>query len=225
MFGFSSNHSKILGMSIAALLIAGLPVRAEDVTESQILKALSAPSTMPLAAPRTRGLSLGQPARPDAATATASANPDEAFIDSLRNRNSRSLSVGDREKLVAVAANKPAIDLEMEFDYNSDTLRGPALETANKLGKALSSPELRGQTFAITGHTDAKGTDQVNQGLSERRAEAVKSFLVSRYGIPASNLITAGYGKARLKNASAPFAKENRRVQAVNMLQVKTAGR
>jgi outer membrane protein OmpA-like peptidoglycan-associated protein len=223
MFGFSSNHSKFLGMSIAALLVAGPPARAEDVTESQILKALSAPSTMPVAAPRTRGLSLGQPVRQD--TATVSASPDEAFIDSLRNRNSRSLSVGDREKLVAVAANKPAIDLEMEFDYNSDILRGPALETANKLGKALSSPELKGQTFAITGHTDAKGTERVNQGLSERRAEAVKSFLVSAYGIPASNLITAGYGKARLKNAAAPFAKENRRVQAVNMLQVKTAGR
>ena len=128
MFG-SGNHSKVLGLGIAAFLLAGLPARAEDVTESQILKAL-APPTMG----KTRGLSLGQPVRPTA----AAANPDEAFIDSLRNRNSRSLSTGDREKLVAVVADKPAIDLEMEFDYNSDTLRGPALETANKLGARLA---------------------------------------------------------------------------------------
>ncbi|HEX8416674.1 MAG TPA: OmpA family protein [Methylobacterium sp.] len=212
----SRNRSKVIGLGIAALLLAGLPARAEDVTESQILKALAPPT-----AAKTRSLSLGQPVRQTAATA----NPDEAFIDSLRNRNSRSLSMGDREKLVAVAADKPAIDLEMEFDYNSDTLRGPALETANKLGKALASPELKGQTFAITGHTDAKGSERANQGLSERRAEAVKAFLVQTYGIPASNLITAGYGKGRLKNPTAPFAKENRRVQAVNMLLVKTAGR
>ena len=52
-----------------------------------------------------------------------------------------------------------------------------------------------------------------NQGLSERRAEAV---LAEKYGIDASNLVTVGYGKTQLKNRAGPFASENRRVQVIN---------
>lgn len=211
MSGSSSKLLKYTGLGLAALLLVAGPAGAEDVTEAQILKALSPP--------KTRSLSLGAPAQPEVA------GPDKVFIDSLRNKESRSLSLGDREKLETVAANKPAIDLEMEFDLNSDVLRGDALATANKLGKVLSNPELRGQTFMIAGHTDAKGADALNQRLSERRAEAVKRYLVKNYQIPAKNLIGVGYGKGHLKNASDPFASENRRVQAVNMMQVKTAER
>jgi flagellar motor protein MotB len=45
----------------------------------------------------------------------------------------------------------------------------------------------------------------------------VKRFLQEKYGIEASSLVTVGYGKAQLKNASDPFGFENRRVQIVNM--------
>jgi outer membrane protein OmpA-like peptidoglycan-associated protein len=45
----------------------------------------------------------------------------------------------------------------------------------------------------------------------------VKQFLKDKYGIDATKLVTVGYGKAQLKNASDPFAAENRRVQLVNM--------
>lgn len=217
MFGSSSGVSRLLGLAAFGLVCAGAPAQAEDISEAQILKALSPPS-----APRTRGLSVGAPT-PVAPVARVSA--DDAFLDSLRDKPSRSLSVGEREKLGAVAASKPQIDLPMEFDYNSDILRGEALANANNLGKALSSEAMRGQTFMIAGHTDAKGTDVANQKLSERRADAVKQYLVQRYNIPASNLITVGYGKARLKAPTEPFGRENRRVQTVNMLQVKTAGR
>jgi outer membrane protein OmpA-like peptidoglycan-associated protein len=71
-------------------------------------------------------------------------------------------------------------------------------------------------TFIVAGHTDAKGSDTYNQGLSERRAEAVKRFLAEKYGIDASNLLTVGYGKTQLKNPAGPFASENRRVQVIN---------
>ena len=59
-------------------------------------------------------------------------------------------------------------------------------------------------------------SDTYNQGLSERRAEAVKRFLAEKYGIDASNLVTVGYGKTQLKNPAGPFASENRRVQVIN---------
>ncbi|WP_375462898.1 OmpA family protein [uncultured Methylobacterium sp.] len=204
---------KLLGFGAVSLMLLGGPAGAEDVSEAQILKALQAP-----AMPRTRSLSISPPA-------TAAPSADAAFVDSLRNKPTRSLSTGDREKLDTVAATKPQIDLAMEFDMNSDELRGEALVTANKLGKALSNSAMKDQTFVIAGHTDAKGSESVNQTLSERRAEAVRQFLVRNYQIPAANLISVGYGKAHLKNASDPLGRENRRVQAVNLLQVKTAGR
>jgi outer membrane protein OmpA-like peptidoglycan-associated protein len=84
------------------------------------------------------------------------------------------------------------------------------------LGEALTNSDLKGSTFILARHTDAKGGDTYNQGLSERRAEAVKRFLAEKYGIDASNLVTVGYGKTQLKNPAGPFASENRRVQVIN---------
>jgi len=91
-----------------------------------------------------------------------------------------------------------------------------------ELGKALSNPSLKGSTFVVAGHTDAIGSDPFNQDLSERRADTIKHYLVSTYGIAGSDLVTVGYGKTKLKNASNPTDPINRRVQVVNM-DTKTA--
>ncbi len=77
----------------------------------------------------------------------------------------------------------------------------------------------------LGGHTDAKGTDGYNQGLSERRAETVKKFLIENYKIPVENLVSAGYGETDLKNKTDPNAAENRRVQIVNMAKQETASK
>ena len=69
----------------------------------------------------------------------------------------------------------------------------------------------------LAGHTDAKGTDTYNQGLSERRADAVKRYLMEKYGVYATNLVTAGYGKGKLKHSASPLSFENRRVQFVSV--------
>jgi outer membrane protein OmpA-like peptidoglycan-associated protein len=109
-----------------------------------------------------------------------------------------------------------SIDLEVNFDYNSDNIGSKAVPQVTALGEALASPDLKGGTFILAGHTDAKGSDTYNQGLSERRAEAVKQFLAEKYGIDANNLVTVGYGKTQLKNPAEPFTGENRRVQVIN---------
>jgi outer membrane protein OmpA-like peptidoglycan-associated protein len=85
------------------------------------------------------------------------------------------------------------------------------------LGQALSSADLKGSTFVVAGHTDGKGTDTYNQSLSERRADAVKRYLMEKYRVDESNLVTVGYGKSQLKDSSNPLASENRRVQVINM--------
>ena len=71
----------------------------------------------------------------------------------------------------------------------------------------------------LAGHTDAVGGEEYNQDLSNRRADSVKRYLTEKFGLPADTLVTAGYGKTRLKNANNPSAAENRRVEVVNMAE------
>ena len=114
----------------------------------------------------------------------------------MRNRTTRSLSTDERDKIASIAKSKPSIDLEITFEYNSATIGSNAMPQVTALGEALTSADLKGRTFILAGHTDAKGGDTYNQSLSERRADAVKRFLAEKYGIEASNLVTVGYGKS-----------------------------
>ena len=201
---------KVACSALAVLgLVAGaeLAVAAEKPSQDQIIKALTPKK------PLTRSLSVSAP--PDTPQAAA----DRQFINSLRNRTTRSLSVDEREKIVEIAKDQPSIDLEINFNFNSATVAPTAMSDVDKLGKALSDPALKGGTFVLSGHTDAVGSDSSNLDLSNRRADAVKRLLVEKYGIPAENLVTAGYGESKLKNAANPKAAENRRVQIVNMAE------
>ena len=189
---------------------AGLASAADNATEDQILKALT-PKRL------TRSLST-TPAD------TARAADEAKFVNQIRNRTTRSLSSGEREQLAEIAKEKPSIDLEITFDYNSATISQKALPAVAALGKALTNPELKGTTFVLAGHTDATGGDGYNQELSERRADSLKKYLMDKYGIAAADLVTVGYGKSKLKNTGAPTAEENRRVQIVNMASSKVAG-
>jgi outer membrane protein OmpA-like peptidoglycan-associated protein len=161
--------------------------------------------------PQTRGLSGGEP-QVDQAKAK-----EISFIASVRNRGTRSLSLGEREEIAEIASTKPNIDLEINFDYNSAEISKTSLPAAQELGKALSNPSLRGSTFVVAGHTDGIGSDAFNQDLSERRADTIKNYLVQKFGINGSDLVTVGYGKTKLKDAQDPNDPINRRVQVVNM--------
>jgi len=65
----------------------------------------------------------------------------------------------------------------------------------------------------VEGHTDAVGSDTYNLTLSQRRAAAVKEYLVSVHGIDAARLKDVGYGLFRPIEGTDPLAAENRRVQ------------
>lgn len=185
---------------------------AGEATEDQIVRAL-APKR-----PLTRGLSIATPA--DQAVTAAQGK----FVDSLRNRATRSLSSGERSQIAEIAKDKPNIDLEITFDYNSATISAKAQPAVQALGKALSNPDLKGATFIVAGHTDAAGGETYNQELSERRADSVKRYLVDKFGIAGADLVTVGYGESRLKDTAHPLDPANRRVQVVNMAD-KTASK
>ena len=197
----------IVTIGAALSFSVGAALAGDNVTEDQILKAL-----VPAKKPLTRGLSMG----PQTQTDPAAATEEGKFVQTIRGRATRSLSTAEREEIAAIAKTKPNIDLEITFDYNSANISQKSLPSVQALGRALSSPDLKGSTFIVAGHTDAAGGEAYNQDLSERRADSIKRYLVEKYSITGPDLVTVGYGKSKLKDPSQPLAEVNRRVQVVN---------
>jgi len=99
----------------------------------------------------------------------------------------------------------------IDFEFNSTQLTTPAQHTLDEVAAALlTQPELK---VEIQGHTDSIGTDAYNLGLSQRRAAAVKAYLIGK-GLNATALTAQGYGKAKpiASNATAEGRAQNRRV-------------
>jgi outer membrane protein OmpA-like peptidoglycan-associated protein len=145
---------------------------------------------------------------------TAQPRP-QSFADKLGL--TRSLTVADRNYVLATAPPKPSVDLyEVQFEFNSAKITAEAEPQLRELGAALKEPRLKGSTILIAGHTDAVGGDAFNQLLSEHRAATIKWYLVDNFRVPAANLHTVGYGKQRPKNKDDLFAPENRRVEIIN---------
>jgi len=191
---------------VASLVMSsgfGVAWSEEQPSAEQIIRALK-PAKI------TRGIT--------ASPADAARQAEEThYVETLRKRANRSLTIDEREQVVAIVKKKPGVDLEINFEYDSAVIGSKAAPQVTALAQALASKELRDGTFLLAGHTDGKGNEGYNQALSERRAEAVKRFLTERYGMDASRLVTAGYGKTNLKNSADPFSAENRRVRVVNM--------
>jgi outer membrane protein OmpA-like peptidoglycan-associated protein len=127
-----------------------------------------------------------------------------------RTRSFRGITVEGKER-------PPSIDLHIPFDYDSDKLTSDALLTLRRLGEALKDPKLAGYRFRLAGYTDARGTAEYNQRLSERRAASVRDYLIYQYDIDASRLESIGFGKTHLADPAHPEAAINRRVQVTNL--------
>ncbi|PIE50913.1 MAG: hypothetical protein CSA38_00825 [Flavobacteriales bacterium] len=100
----------------------------------------------------------------------------------------------------------------VNFQFNSSALGTVAKANLNKLAKVLKhNPDTN---INIYGHTDSKGSDAYNQTLSEKRANAVKKYLISK-GIASSRMFTMGMGETEPKatNDTAAGRAENRRVE------------
>jgi outer membrane protein OmpA-like peptidoglycan-associated protein len=72
------------------------------------------------------------------------------------------------------------------------------------------------RSAVIEGYTDSVGTQEYNQGLSERRAESVRSYLIAQ-GVDSSRLAASGRGESNpvADNASSDGRQQNRRVEVV----------
>lgn len=110
---------------------------------------------------------------------------------------------------------KPAVRYSLpaaSFKVGSAELPDMLRKQLDVFADVLRGKKGTGRTVRIEGHADASGTPEANQALSERRAEAVKSYLVDKGADPAM-LEAVGRGATAPKVGNDPFAAENRRVE------------
>ncbi|MBT0654288.1 OmpA family protein [Geomobilimonas luticola] len=80
------------------------------------------------------------------------------------------------------------------FAVNSSTLKGGAFDEISRVAKVLNQyPETR---MTVAGYTDSTGSEELNQKLSEKRAESVKNALVGE-GVNPARITTVGYGESK----------------------------
>ena len=120
--------------------------------------------------------------------------------------------------ITAPIAPRPALsfDSSINFDFDSAELTSDAKRELDKIIAALKDPEVKDAEVIVSGHTDAKGSDEYNQKLSERRALSVKKYLAQN-GIDSKRLTASGYGKGKLLLPTEPLDALNRRVEFRNM--------
>jgi len=100
------------------------------------------------------------------------------------------------------------------FDVGKSTLKKGAQATLNRIAEQLKlNPDIK---VVVEGHTDSTGTAEKNQQLSEKRAQAVRDFLVNA-GVPADRVTAVGRGEDQpiATNKTAAGRQQNRRVELV----------
>ena len=106
------------------------------------------------------------------------------------------------------------VELDVLFANNSSVVDNPASEMILEFVDFMKRyPSVNA---SIEGHTSAVGTEEYNQMLSQKRAEAIKDLLIEEYGISADRLSAIGYGETRLKftENTAEAHRLNRRTEA-----------
>ncbi|MGE4407814.1 OmpA family protein [Pseudomonas sp.] len=112
------------------------------------------------------------------------------------------------------------VELDVKFDFDKSRVREESYSDIRNLADFMQQyPQT---TTVVEGHTDSVGTDQYNQRLSERRAEAVRNVLVNEYGVEGGRVNSVGYGESRpvADNSTEEGRQINRRVEAEVEAQV-----
>jgi OOP family OmpA-OmpF porin len=111
------------------------------------------------------------------------------------------------------------IVVTINFAFDSAEILPQAIPNMQSLGRALESPELAPYRIRIEGHADSTGPAAYNVGLSQRRADSVKQYLVQHFAIEAERLITEGRGEDEpiATNATRAGRAKNRRAELVNV--------
>jgi outer membrane protein OmpA-like peptidoglycan-associated protein len=166
----------------------------------------------------------------EAETAAAKA---QAEADALKAKEEAARAEADRARSAAEALRAQLLEQFNRILETRDTPRGLVVNMADVLfasGRYNLLPATReklarlsgivlahpGLNLDIEGHTDSIGSDELNQQLSERRAETVRKYLMEQ-GLSEDNLTARGYGKSMpvADNATAAGRQKNRRVEII----------
>ena len=183
---------------------AGLAAQSpQPRTASEIERALSVPNS-PQPGWRLRG-----PASivNDPAPAPPASTPPAPTVQSAETLDYPTLT-----------RNQPKVAAQIHFDVNSANIRSDAYPLLDEYVSALQSPALADAVLLIAGHTDAVGSDAHNLLLSDRRAQAVRDYLI-QHGITPDRLIAKGYGEAYpvAPNATEADRELNRRSEFIRL--------
>jgi outer membrane protein OmpA-like peptidoglycan-associated protein len=112
----------------------------------------------------------------------------------------------------APVVKKKIVLRSVHFDFNKSIIRSDAVAVLNEAAETLKAEG--GIAVIVEGHTDSVGSDAYNQKLSQRRADAVRQYLV-KHGIPANRITAEGFGESRpvASNDTADGRAQNRRVE------------
>jgi outer membrane protein OmpA-like peptidoglycan-associated protein len=179
---------RLILCTVAVLLLGNLPGAQAQVSKDDIVRGLTP----------TQGVTRG-------------------LTRSLGAKRSIEIVPGKEAEILDKNKDLPKINLTIEFEYGSDKPTRAGEQQLYALGEALKDPNLKSYRFMLAGHTDAVGSYEYNQQLSERRAYAVQRYLMSR-NIEPQRLSTVGFGKTRLLDTQYPDHPRNRRVEIVNIL-------
>jgi outer membrane protein OmpA-like peptidoglycan-associated protein len=136
-------------------------------------------------------------------------NDEPGFISNIR------IAAGGKPLYDAIMADGRVATHGILFDTGSDRIRAESKPTLDLLGQMLNQHmDLK---LTIEGHTDNVGSAASNQTLSDKRAAAVRQFLISTYHIDGSRLTSKGLGatKPAVTNDTPEGRQQNRRVELV----------
>jgi len=107
------------------------------------------------------------------------------------------------------------IDMTVQFDFDREVVKPEFMAEIRTLADFMKANT--DVSAVLEGHTDSVGTEQYNQGLSQRRVNAVRQVLISEFGIAAARLRADGFGEARpaASNDTPAGRAQNRRVKSV----------
>jgi outer membrane protein OmpA-like peptidoglycan-associated protein len=143
----------------------------------------------------------------------------EEVIAGLTPQNSEVRTRGLTPEIRGLQPGLSTIAVTVQFAFDSAEISPQAVPNLESLGRALASPQLEPYQIRIEGYTDSTGPEAYNQGLSQRRANSVKQYLVQHFDIHADRLFTEGRGEDEPidTNATRAGRAKNRRAEFVNL--------
>ena len=115
----------------------------------------------------------------------------------LQNPNEMNIVLYDTVELERIFPEKEIVIPNIYYDYDKATLREESFPVLDKLIGFFN--ENKDLTIEIGSHTDSRGSDSYNLNLSQRRAQSVVDYFISK-GVPSEQLTAKGYGETKIKN-------------------------